>query len=111
MCFRGGSKSFRVKRSRALRVRRSVHYVLSSKDELPGTQFRFIVRHSGDKSAVSWIVHGREGHVHQVVLILTDVANKYTVLWHAGAAEAARDSVKTRPRSCRLTLARRRSRG
>ena len=97
---------------RALRMRRRIDYMLTSKDEVMGTPFRFVVQHAGDLPTVSWILHGGEGEVYQAVLMMTNITNQYIVLWYVEVAQAAKDNVydcffspfgaTKRPKSCPL---------
>ena len=74
-------------------MRRRIDYMLSSKDEVLGTLFRFVVQHAGDLPTVSWILHGGEGEVYQAVLMMTNITNQYIDLWYVEVAQAAKDNV------------------
>ena len=44
-------------------------------------------------SVVNWLLQGRTGEIHQVVLAQTEHIEEWSVLWHVPVDAAAKDSV------------------
>ena len=62
----------------AMRVKRSFDCLLS---EGAASPFQVKLRMAGPASAVNWLLQGRAGEVHQVILAQTDVVGEWSVLW------------------------------
>ena len=62
----------------AMRVKRSFDCLLSEGTTSP---FQVKLRMAGPASVVNWLLQGRAGEVHQVVLAQTEVVGEWSVLW------------------------------
>ena len=67
----------------AMRVKKSFDCVLS--DQKNVTQVK--LRAAGPASVVNWMLQGRAGEVHQVVLSQTDTLGEWNVLWQVPVAK------------------------
>ena len=65
----------------AMRVKRSVHCLLSGATETSATH-RAKLRSAGPASAGNWTLRGRVGEAHLVVLAHTETDGEWSVLWH-----------------------------
>lgn len=70
----------------AMRVKRSFDCLLSHGSTSP---FQVKLRMAGPSSVVNWLLQGRAGEVHQVVLAHTDVPGEWSVLWQVPVEETA----------------------
>ena len=61
-----------------MRVKRSFDCLLS---EGAASPFQVKLRMAGPASAVNWLLQGRAGEVHQVILAQTEVFGEWSVLW------------------------------
>ena len=61
-----------------MRVKRSFDCLLSEGTTSP---FQVKLRMAGPASVVNWLLQGRAGEVHQVVLAQTEVVGEWSVLW------------------------------
>ena len=50
---------------------------------------------AGPASVVNWLLQGRTGEIHQVVLAQTEHIEEWSVLWHVPVDAAAKDTVTT----------------
>ncbi|CAJ1402422.1 unnamed protein product [Effrenium voratum] len=71
----------------AMRVKRSVDCLLAPAQQ--GEPVRAKLRAAGPASAVNWILRGRPGEVHQVVIMQTESAGEWGVLWRVPVANEA----------------------
>ncbi|CAJ1348873.1 unnamed protein product [Effrenium voratum] len=71
----------------AMRVKRSVDCLLAPAQQ--GEPVRAKLRAAGPASGVNWILRGRPGEVHQVVIMQTESAGEWGVLWHVPVANEA----------------------
>ena len=74
----------------AMRVKRSFDCLLSKTDTSP---FQVKLRMAGPVSVVNWLLQGRTGEIHQVVLAQTEHIEEWSVLWHVPVDAAAKDTV------------------
>ena len=74
----------------AMRVKRSFDCLLSKTDTSP---FQVKLRMAGPASVVNWLLQGRTGEIHQVVLAQTEHIEEWSVLWHVPVDAAAKDTV------------------
>lgn len=74
----------------AMRVKRSFDCLLSKTDAAP---FQVKLRMAGPASVVNWLLQGRAGEIHQVVLAQTEQVEEWSVLWHVPVDAAAKDTV------------------
>ena len=88
------TSSFRTKKlfndpqsASAMRVKRSVDCLLAPAQQ--GVPVRAKLRAAGPASGVNWILRGRPGEVHQVVIMQTESAGEWGVLWHVPVANEA----------------------
>jgi hypothetical protein len=65
----------------AMRVKRSVDCLLSGTAETSVTH-RAKLRSAGPASVVNWMLRGRAGEAHLVVLAHTEEEGEWSVLWH-----------------------------
>ena len=65
----------------AMRVKRSVDCLLSGATETSVTH-RAKLRSAGPASAVNWMLQGRAGEAHLVVLAHTEEDGEWSLLWH-----------------------------
>jgi len=73
----------------AMRVKRSFDCLLSNEDTSP---FQVKLRMAGP-SVVNWMLQGRTGEIHQVVLAQTEKIGEWSVLWQVPVDAAAKDTV------------------
>ncbi|CAJ1356162.1 unnamed protein product [Effrenium voratum] len=66
------------------RVKRSVDCLLAPQRQ--GEPVRAKLRAAGPASAVNWILRGRPGDVHQVVIMQTETIGEWSALWHVPIA-------------------------
>ena len=74
----------------AMRVKRSFDCLLSNEDTSP---FRVKLRMAGPASVVNWMLQGRTGEIHQVVLAQMEKIGEWSVLWQVPVDAAAKDTV------------------
>ena len=74
----------------AMRVKRSFDCLLSKTGTSP---FQVKLRMAGPASVVNWLLQGRTGEIHQVVLAQTEHIEEWSVLWHVPVDAAAKDTV------------------
>ena len=65
----------------AVRVKRSVDCLLSAAADA-AVLHQAKLRSAGPASAVNWMLRGRGGEAHLVVLAHTDASEEWSVLWH-----------------------------
>ena len=70
----------------AMRVKRSFDCLLS---EGAASPFQGKLRMAGPASAVNWLLQGRAGEVHQVILAQTEVFGEWSVLWQVPVETSA----------------------
>ena len=74
----------------AMRVKRSFDCLLSKADT---SLFRVKLRMAGPASVVNWMLQGRTGEIHQVVLAQTEQIGEWSVQWQVPVEAAAKDTV------------------